>query len=231
MINCLAVDDEPLALDLLEDFAGKIQSIKLVRRCDNAVEAIEFLKKTKIDILFLDIHMPDISGFQLLKSVEQKPKLIFTTAYSEHAVKGFELDAVDYLLKPYSFERFKRAIDKAIKEIEAESRIETPAEAIFIKSGYETIKIPVADILYIEALKDYIQIYTGHKKILSLLSMRAILDLLPPGKFLRVHRSFIVPLNRISRFTNKDIYILETKIPIGDSFKEQFIAAMNRKKD
>lgn len=222
MIKCIAVDDEPLALDLIVDFIDKIPSLKLISKCDNAFEAIRFLKNTQVDILLLDIHMPDINGFQLLKVIEIKPKIIFTTAYSEYAVKGFELDAVDYLLKPFSFERFKKAVDKAKKLLEAESILEKSNHMLYIKSGYETIKIINSDILYIEALNDYIQIFTKEKKHLSLVSMKTILNLLPIGEFVRVHRSFIIPLKKITRYSSKSVWIMDTKIPIGDSFKQQF---------
>lgn len=222
MIKCIAVDDEPLALDLMVDFIDKIPSLKLISKCDNAFEAIGFLKNTQVDILLLDIHMPDINGFQLLKAIEIKPKIIFTTAYSEYAVKGFELDAVDYLLKPFSFERFKKAVDKAKKQLEAESILEKSNNVLYIKSGYETVKILIPDILYIEALNDYIQIFTQEKKHLFLVSMKTILDLLPIGEFVRVHRSFIIPLKKITRYSSKSVSINDTKIPIGDSFKQQF---------
>lgn len=226
MIKCLAIDDEPLALDLIEDFIGKIPSLKLVSKCDNAIVGLEILKKTHIDILFLDIQMPDINGFQLLKMIEQKPKIIFTTAYSQHAVTGFELDAVDYLLKPFSFERFKKAVDKAQKQIETESKLEKSDDALFVKSGYETIKIPISTIVFIEALKDYIQIFTKEKKHLSLVSMKTIIDLLPAGEFIRVHRSFIIPLKKISRYSTKSLYIGDIKIPIGESFRKQLQEAL-----
>lgn len=226
MIRCLAVDDEPLALDLLVDFIVKVPTLKLISKCDNAIEAMGLLKKTKIDLLFLDIHMPDVNGFQLLKAIEQNPKIIFTTAYSEYGVKGFELDAVDYLLKPFSFERFKKAADKAKKQLESESILEKSDNVLFIKSGYETIKISIPDILFIEALNDYVQIFTKEKKYLSLVSMKTILDLLPIGEFARVHRSFIIPLKKITRYSSKSVFLTDIKIPIGDSFKQQFQATL-----
>lgn len=226
MIRCLAVDDEPLALDVISDYIAQVPALKLISKCDNAIEAIELLRTTQVDILFLDIQMPDVNGFQLLKTIEQKPKVIFTTAYSEHAVKGFELDAVDYLMKPFSFERFTKAVAKAKKQLDAETRTNEDDNALFVKSGYETVKIPIRDILYIEALKDYIKIFTKKEKHLSLLSMKTVLEMLPVGEFIRVHRSFIIPLKKITKYSGKNVFINRTKIPIGDSFKQQFQEAV-----
>ena len=230
MIRCLTIDDSPLALDLLDDYIAKIPGLKLVARCNNAFDAIELIRKGRIDLIFLDIQMPDINGIELLKSVSQKPKVIFTTAFPNYAIEGFELDAVDYLLKPFTFARFKKAADKAIQLIRMENNPLPVSNTIFVKSGYETVRIQVHDITYIEALKDYIQIFTTSQKILSLMSMKEILALLPPGEFARVHRSYIVALRKITRVSARKVMIDSKEIPIGDNYKTAFQELLRERK-
>jgi two-component system LytT family response regulator len=222
MIRCLAIDDSSLALDLLEDYIGKVDYLQLVKRCQSAVEAASIIRKGTIDLIFLDIQMPDITGIDLLKSLNPKPKVIFTTAYPNYAVEGFNQDAVDYLLKPFSLERFKKACDKAEQLLKLESAAAKQEEFIFIKCGYETVKVNVQEILYIESLKDYIQIFTPEKKLLTLMSMKEILSILPAGQFVRTHRSFVIALNKISSLAGKRIMIGEKEIPVGDIYRKEF---------
>ncbi len=222
MINCIAIDDSPLALELIEDYIHKINYLHLVKSCTNALEAIESLRKGNVDLLFLDIHMPDISGIDLLRSLKVKPKIIFTTAYPNYALEGFNQNASDYLLKPFSLERFKVAVEKVDRQLKLEGRKSIEKDHIFIKSGYESLKIEIKDILYIEALKDYIQIFTAEQKILSLMSMKDILEMLPAEKFKRVHRSFIISADKISRVAPRKVYIGTKEVPLGDIYRDAF---------
>jgi DNA-binding LytR/AlgR family response regulator len=222
MIRCIIVDDSPLALDLLEDYIGKTGFLELAGRFTNALEAVEFLKSGHIDLVFLDIQMPDITGIEMLKSLKNKPAVIFTTAFEFYAVEGFELNAVDYLLKPISFERFKRAADKMFHQYELEKISNSLNQVIFVRSGYETLKIKTAEIQYIEALKDYIQIFTQDQKILSLMSMKEILELLPQGEFVRIHRSYIIPVDKISGVAARKVLLDKKEFPVGDIFKDEF---------
>jgi len=221
MIRCIAVDDSSLALDLLEDYIGKIKYLHLAKRCQSAVEAIELLRKENIDLVFLDIQMPDITGIDLVKSLTHKPKIIFTTAHPDYALEGFNYDAVDYLLKPFSFERFQKAVDKAYRQFKSEKLFSQEKEYIFVKSGYENLKIPIQDILYIESLRDYVQVFTKEKKILTLINMKDIIKVLPSENFTRTHRSFIVALNKITSLTSKKIYVGEKEVPVGGLYKKE----------
>jgi two-component system, LytTR family, response regulator len=223
MIRSIAIDDSPLALDLIEDYVGRMNGIELAQRCTSALEAIPLIKKGGIDLLFLDIEMPDISGIQLVRSLDIKPKIIFTTAYSNYALEGFNVNATDYLLKPFSFDRFKKAVEKVQHQLELEHIAIKENEHLFIRSGYETLRVTVRDIRYIEALKDYIQIHTGDKKIVALMSMKEISALLPKDQFIRVHRSFIISQNHLSGYTSKKIMIGNKEIPLGESYKETFL--------
>jgi two-component system LytT family response regulator len=222
MIRCIAIDDSSLALDLLEDYIRKVDYLQLVKRCQSAVEAAAIIRKGTIDLIFLDIQMPDITGIDLLKSLNPKPKVIFTTAFPNYAVEGFNQDAVDYLLKPFSFERFKKACDKAEQLLKLESNASKPEECIFIKCGYETVKVNIQEILYIESLKDYIQIFTPEKKLLTLMSMKEILNILPTGQFVHTHRSFAIALNKISSLAGRKIMIGDKEIPVGDIYRKEF---------
>lgn len=232
MIKCVAVDDSPLALRLLEDYIHKVNFLTLEYSFTNAIEAAGILRRKKAHLLFLDIQMPDISGISLLGALEYKPKVIFTTAYPDYAVEGFNLDAVDYLLKPFSFERFFKAVSKAKEQLNELFLQETEADAafIFVRSGYETVKIVLNDIMYIEALKDYVQIFTVHKKIVSLMGMKEILAGLPGEEFVRVHRSYIIPLSKVTRITSRKVYIGEKEIPLGESFRKEFFAKVRTEK-
>lgn len=222
MIRCITIDDSPLALDLLDDYISKIEYLKLVRRCSSAAEARELLSRQAVDLIFTDIQMPDINGLDFIKSLKTKPKVIFTTAYPHYAIEGFDLDAVDYLLKPFSFERFKKAISKVFQQMELEKRMDDENKCIFVKSGYEVVKISIKEIEYIEALKDYIQIFKKDQKVLTLMSMKAILELLPAGEFGRCHRSYIVPLSKVSRVSSRSVFIGHKEIPIGEMYRDEF---------
>jgi DNA-binding LytR/AlgR family response regulator len=239
MIRCIAIDDENLALELIEDDIRKVPFLELVGICKSGFEAMEVLQKEKIDLLFLDIHMPDISGIQFLKSLTHRPLVIFTTAYEKYALEGFELDVIDYLLKPYSYERFLKAVNKAqeyLTNVERVQLMETgdpvPAASayIFVKSDYKLVKIEINEILYIESLKDYIKIFTGGKPVLTLSSMKAIEDRLPSTEFIRVHRSFIVNIRKIQYIHRNFVMVENKEVPIGDNYKDTFLKAINQNK-
>ncbi|SMC60928.1 LytR/AlgR family response regulator transcription factor [Pedobacter africanus] len=219
----IAIDDEPIALDVVQSHASKVPFIELKATFTNAFDAIAFLQHNKTDLIFLDIKMPDISGIDFLKSLSNPPLVIFTTAYSEHAVKSFELDAIDYLLKPFSLPRFLKACNKA-QEL-YKFRNHTPASteplSIFIKDGYEQIKVQISDIRYIEAAGNYTQINLENDKLLSTrVPLNEMLLLLPAEKFIRTHRAFIVAKEKISKFDRFQIWIGEQVIPIGATYAQ-----------
>ncbi|MFD1292291.1 LytR/AlgR family response regulator transcription factor [Lutibacter holmesii] len=231
MIRCLIIDDEPLAVELLEDFVSKVPFLNLVKSCSSAFEAISVIQDGTIDLIFSDIEMPDFTGIEFIKSIKNKPLFIFTTAYSHYAVEGFNLNAVDYLVKPIPFHRFLTAVNRAQELFELKAEPETAVQTltaqssdfIFVKSEYENLKVNLNTIRYIEGLKDYIKIYTDDPKpILTLNSLKAFEEKLPPN-FIRVHRSFIVSLNHINSVQRNRIIIDKVYIPIGQNYKDDFI--------
>lgn len=230
-MNCIIIDDEPLAVELLEDFVSKIPNLKLVSSCSNAIEAVSILQNNKIDLIFLDIEMPEFTGIEFIKSLEVKPLFIFTTAYSHYAIEGFNLNAVDYLVKPIPFHRFLKAVNRAqeiylLKKEENPPSIKTLSSPnfIFVKSDYENIKLNFEDIKYFEGLKDYIKIFsTSHKPILTLSNFKKIEEKLPEELFIRVHRSYIVSLKYINSVQRNRILIDGVRIPIGQNYKDEFL--------
>ena len=239
MIRCIAIDDEALALDLIEDNIRKVPFLEMVKKCRSAFDAMENLKQDQVDLIFLDIQMPDISGIQFLKSLKTKPLVIFTTAYEKYALEGFELDVIDYLLKPFSFDRFLKAVNKAAEYLEVKNRtlsngiqdeIRATRDFIFVKADYKLVKIDFKDILFIEGLKDYIKIFTGDKPVITLMGMKLIEDKLPAGEFIRVHRSYIVSLKKIRFIQRNFIQIGEREIPISDNYREQLFNIINQLK-
>ena len=230
-MNCIIVDDDPLARDLLEDFISKIPFLNLKALCKNGFEAVETLQREKVDLIFLDIQMPDISGVQLFESLIVKPQVIFTTAYHDYAVEGFELDATDYLVKPFTFERFLKAANKAyriyhlnntgtdsLKQIDENSQ----KDFLFVKEGTSTVRINLNEVLYMEGLKDYIKIFTKEKTVLTLMPLKTMEGKLPSDKFVRVHRSYIVSISKIDSIERSRIIIGDNWLPIGDYYKEEF---------
>ncbi|MFT4032915.1 MAG: LytTR family DNA-binding domain-containing protein [Siphonobacter sp.] len=243
MVNCLAVDDESLALDLLEDNIQKVPFLNLVKRCKNAFEAQEIMQTQPIDLIFLDIQMPGITGVQFLQSMVQTtaPMVILVTAYEEYAIEGFNLDVIDYLLKPVSFERFLKAVNKANelftlrkqegKAVMAASVPEpTPnPEYLFVNADYSLVKIRISEIQYVEGLKDYVKIYLEgqNRPVITRLTMKAMEEKLPSGPFLRVHKSFIVAFDKIESIRNLRIKIGQVHIPISESYGEALFKAIN----
>lgn len=222
MIHCIAIDDEPLALQLVNEYCNKISFLQLDKVFTNTDEAKEYLKNNTVDLLFLDIQMPDINGMQFYKGLTQKPPVIFTTAYKDFAAEGFTVDAVDYLLKPFEYDRFLKACYKANEYLYFLSSQELQLNSIFVKVNYEIMKVNLKDIELIEALDDYIKIYIKPSSVLTLMTLKSILEKLPSRDFVRVHRSFIVPLGRIEKFSKSKIWIAGKEIPIGSSYSHVY---------
>jgi DNA-binding LytR/AlgR family response regulator len=232
-MNCIAIDDEPLALDVIKEFSKRTGFINLVDTFTNPLDSIKTIGRFNIDLVFLDIQMPNISGFDFLKSISTPPMVIFTTAFPEHALEGFEANAVDYLVKPFSFERFLKAVNKAF-ELNQLRKEPTVAEKVkpdflMVKVEYSTVKIDFNDILYIEGLKDYIKIFCGAKPILTKSTLKNIEEKLSSELFIRVHKSFIVSMKKIKKIENNRIIIGETRVPVGDQYKEQFYRKLNER--
>jgi len=218
MIKAIAIDDEPLALEVIKSLAAKVPFIQVVGYFTNAFEAIDFLAKEQVDLMFLDIKMPDISGIELMESLQQKPLVIFTTAYAEHAVASYDLNAIDYLLKPFAFTRFLKACHKANEQLMLKQKA-APADSIFIKAGYEQIKIVFADLLYLEGAGNYMSfIMADGRRIMSRLTMAEVVSLLPADIFARIHRSYIVNKNKVDRIEKHQLHIGKVVIPVGSSF-------------
>ncbi len=228
MIRTIAIDDEPLALQLVEGYVSKTPFLELTASFDNPLDAMDFLDNESADLIFLDIHMPDLSGIEFTRILKNRPKIIFTTAYEKYALEGFKLEAVDYLLKPFSYEEFLMAAKKAEKLIGLENtgkdKIETNNEFLFLKSEYKIRRINFNEIKYIEGLKDYVKVYLQNdpKPILSLNSLKALESKLPGSKFMRVHRSYIVNLEKIETIERSRIVFGKTYIPVSDQYKEKF---------
>ncbi len=222
-IRCVAIDDEPLALELMKEYVSKFPVLKLIQTFDDAISGVEFLRNAVIDLLFLDINMPDITGIDLVRSLEKKPIIIFTTAHKKFAMDGFDLDALDYLLKPIPFERFARTVNKAVEYFHYKrTALEDTQRSLFVRSEYRLVKIDLSTIEYIESLEDYIKIHLAHGKfVLTLMTLKAILEKLPSEKFKRIHRSYIVPVARVSSVLNRKVQLNGSmELPISDSYAD-----------
>jgi DNA-binding LytR/AlgR family response regulator len=223
-INCLIVDDEPWALDLMEDFIQKIPYLRLVARCEGPMAARPYFEQEEIDLIFLDIRMPDLSGIQFLRTLSRKPSVIFVTAYNEFAVEGFELDAIDYLLKPVPFDRFVGAVSKAYEYISFRKNnrlVNTNDDFIFIKTSHKIQKIFYEDIIYLEGLKDYTRIHLSgsRKPIVTLQSLKYFESRLPSSSFIRIHRSYIVSLRKLDTVSRKTVFLGETELPCSEHYR------------
>lgn len=219
-LNCVVIDDEPLAIDLIIQYISKFEILNIDKSFLNALAGKEYLEKTKTDLLFLDIQMPDISGIQLLQELSNPPIVILTTAYSQYAIDGFELDVIDYLLKPIEFERFEKAINKAINYHQYLHSIDKLIdEYLYVRSDYQLVKIEIDKIEYIESMDDYIKIFLSDKSfVMTLMSLKKIIEKLPDNKFIRVHRSYAVANSKIKRIVNRKIQLSYIDIPIGDTY-------------
>ena len=234
-ITCVIVDDEPLALNLVESYVEKTPFLVLKKKCSSAIEAMEFIKTEAVDLLFLDIQMPDLTGIEFSKMLPKETRVIFTTAFDEYALEGFKVEAIDYLLKPFDYAEFLTAANKAnkwftlVKE-QQQSGSSQEKEFLFVKSEYKQIRIKLADVLYFEGLKDYIKIWLkdNPKPILTLMSLKSLEAELPETQFLRVHRSFIVSLKNVDVIERSQIIINNQRITVSDQYKPKFLEFINR---
>jgi len=226
-LSCLIVEDEPLARKLMTEYVRKVPYLNLVEACSSPLAAMEILRNQPIDLLFLDIQMPEITGISLLKALQKKPMVILTTAYSEYAVEGYELDVVDYLLKPITFERFLRGVEKASQrrtgtQPVAEKVADPSQPFVFVKDGTKIVKMRWEDILYVEGLKDYVTIHTRQQKVVTLQRLKSLEEQLPAEKFIRIHNSFIVAVDAIEVIHKGEVQIGNAMIPISDTYRKAF---------
>lgn len=244
-MNVIIVDDEPLALDVLETYISRMPDLHLVARCQNAFEANEALKMHEVDLMFLDIQMPQLTGIEFLKTLARPPMVIFTTAYSQYAVEGFELNAIDYLMKPISMDRFMKAVNKAQEQYDLHhgEGDKTPIEAtptpdpdapdyIFVKSDKKLIRVKFSEILYIEGLKDYVIIKLENTRVISLQTMKSLEDKLPVSQFVRIHRSYIVSMDKIHAIVGNMVEIIEKNapkhLPIGKNYRDELLEMIEK---
>ncbi|RZK81011.1 MAG: response regulator transcription factor [Pedobacter sp.] len=245
-LKCIAVDDEPLALDIIEDYVSKVPFLELVKRTENAIEALQLVQAGGIDLVFLDIQMPELTGIQFLKIANNKANYILTTAYSQYALESYDLNVSDYLLKPIAFDRFYKAVEKVHNQ---QNKVSEPApvaqpvltsapfsaanhviqDFIFVKTEHKIQKIQLDDILFIEGLKDYISIYTKAERIITLQNMKKMEETLPTGQFIRVHKSYIISLDKIESIERSRIAINGKIIPIGDTYRDEFFKHIDGK--
>lgn len=238
-LKCIAIDDEPLALEIITDYIEKVPFLKLLCTFDNAIDGIDFIKKNKVDLMFLDIEMESLSGIQMIHALKERPEVIFTTAYDSYAVEGFELDAADYLLKPISFERFVKSVDKVYNKMSLPrpkgdgsgqtTKISQSGNFIFVKTENRLQKVAFSEILYIEGQGDYLKIVTTTARIMTLQNFKKFEETLPSENFLRVHKSYLVALNKIESISRNRIKIGNTLIPVSDSYKNAFYDAIAKK--
>lgn len=239
-INCIIIDDEPLARNLLAEYVKKIPSLNLIQTFSNPLDAMEVLQNQPVDLMFLDIQMPEITGISFLKILKKKPLVVLTTAYSEYALESYELDVVDYLLKPITLERFLIGVEKVSQRLSSEKEIAPPPSSqevansepaqsfVFVKDGTKLVKIRWNDILYIEGMKDYVAIHTRQQKIVSLQRLKTLETQLPADQFIRIHHSYIVSLEGIDVIHKDKVQIGKSFIPISDSYKKQFKEFINK---
>lgn len=241
MIRCVAIDDEPLALLKLETYIKRVPMFELVACCHDAYEAMATLAEHEVDALFVDINMPDLNGLDFVRSLVHRPIVVFTTAYSQYAIDGYKVDAIDYLLKPFGLDDFQRAANKVIAQWKLLSNANAATasmnkkdeseEEIFFKTDYKRVKVRVKDIIIVEAMSEYLRIYVEGeaKSIITLLSMKRIEEHLPSDRFMRIHRSYIVNLNKIQDVSKLVVHIAGKSIPVGDSYKDRFLKYLEEK--
>ena len=222
MLKCLAVDDEPLALELLEDNISKMPFLELVASCNNPIQALKIMQEKQIDLIFLDIQMPGLTGLQFIQSLTHKPMIILITAYEKYALEGYSLDVVDYLVKPVSLDRFMKACNKAYELFQLRNRPSEHTGYFFVNVDYSLYKIVTADIVWIEGLKDYIKIHlkSTTKPVITRVSMRSIEEQLPPADFLRIHKSYIVSIAHVTAIRKNSVFIGDLELPVGDSYRD-----------
>ena len=228
-INCLVIDDEPLALTQLEGYVKRVPYLHLVGACRDAFEAMQQLSNQKVDLLFIDINMPGLNGLEFVRSLTRPPLVVFTTAYSEYAIEGFKVEAVDYLLKPFGFQDLLSAAEKARRRLEQTTSVDD--DFLFIKSDYRVNRVRLVDIRYIEGMSEYVRIYVvgEQKPLIPLLSIKRLEEELPPALFMRVHRSYIINLRQITEVSRSRILLGDVQIPLGDNYREPFMDYVNGK--
>ncbi|MBU6341399.1 MAG: LytTR family DNA-binding domain-containing protein [Bacteroidetes bacterium] len=245
MLNVLIVDDEPLALDVLETYIAQMPELNLVKRCSNALEANEVLQTNTVELMFLDIQMPQLTGIDFVKTLKRPPMVVFTTAYPNYAIQGFDLNALDYLLKPISLERFVKAVNKAVEQSDLQQR-ETPAvvpstpappgndelDFFFVKADKKLVKVNFDDIIYIEGLKDYVIIRLQNGRVITLQTMKSLEDRLPAGRFKRIHRSYIVAMDKITAIEGNMVEVAEKNVPkllpIGKNYRDELLDMIDK---
>jgi two-component system LytT family response regulator len=236
-LRCLVIDDKPLAIDVLADYTRKVPFLELAATTTNPIEGLNIVREQKIDLVFLDIQMPELTGMQFIKIAGKQCKIVLTTAYTEYALDGYEHDVVDYLLKPIAFDRFYRAAEKALNLTTSQSKMdranipvmpEQPSEFLFVKTEHRIQKINLADILYVEALQNYVSFNTTNGRVMSLQPLKKIEEQLPAAEFIRVHKSYIVSLRHISSVERSRIFIGGTIIPVGDSYRDGFYKLIDK---
>lgn len=232
--RCLLIDDEPPALDVLRTYIQSTPMLQVVGECHNALAAFERLRETQVDLIFLDIQMPRLLGTEFLKALSHPPRIIFTTAFRDYAVDGFELGAIDYLLKPFSFERFLKAVHKVLelehKPLSAtrEAVISHSDKFLYVRADRKMVKVMVNEILYVESLKDYVRIFTANQQIITKQTISSLEDMLPDDEFLRIHRSFIVPIKRIDSYNQHAVFIGKTELPVGPLYKNELMKRLHQ---
>jgi DNA-binding LytR/AlgR family response regulator len=238
-INCIAIDDEPLALDIIKDYCSKVAFLNLLRTFDNAIESIEFIRSNKVDLIFLDIQMEELTGIQLLNALKHRPAVIFTTAYERYAIQGFELDVVDYMLKPISFERFIKGVNKACERLQIDPDADKPENSkakpaepsfFFVKTETRMERIENNDVLYVEGMGDYWRIVTKTRRIMTLMNARKLEEVLHEPQFCRVHKSFFIALDKIESIERNRIKIGDQYIPVSETYHKAFFDLVERKK-
>ena len=230
-VQCLVVDDEPMARDVLRRYIEKVPGLAIVAECSNAIDALLFLQNNVVDLIFLDIRMPELLGTEFVRSLRNPPKIIFTTAYKEYALDGFELDAVDYLLKPVRFERFLKALNKAFPRKDEEAPVENIAatekkpnsDFIYLRVDRKLVKIILSDVLYIESARDYVKVVTKEKNYITRQTISSIEAMLSGNEFVRIHRSYIIAVSKIKSFTHEQVDIGIKELPIGKFYKNSFV--------
>jgi two-component system, LytTR family, response regulator len=239
-IKCIAIDDEPLALEIIKDYCSKVPFLELIRTFDNAMESIEFIRSTPPDLIFLDIQMEELTGIQLLNALKHRPYVIFTTAFDSYAIQGFDLDVMDYMLKPISFERFVKGVDRVYEKMQLDQMMKSKPGAqaaaisgdsyFFVKTETRMEKVLYADVLFVEGMGDYWRIITRTKKIMSLLNYKKLEEILPAAQFVRVHKSFIVALDKIESIERNRIRIADRMIPISETYRKIFFDMIEKRK-
>jgi two-component system, LytTR family, response regulator len=235
MLRCIAIDDEPLALELLEDNISKLPYLQLAASCSNAMEAIKVLQETTVDLIFLDIQMPGLTGLQFIQSLSSRPMIILITAYEKYALEGFNLDVVDYLVKPVPVERFVKACNKAwelhnLKVKPVEAITDKPVEYLFVNVDYSLLKVVLDDIIWVEGLKDYIKIHlkSTAKPVVTRMTMKSVEESLPAARFIRIHKSYIVAINFITAVKKSAVLIGPQELPVSDTYQEALIKITGR---